>query len=76
LFIVEKDAEGEAKENIEPINQKDIPYPEKCLKTVRCYIAGSYRLSHTSIGRQSVKSDKNQEKQIAGRSTPRVVKCV
>lgn len=30
----------------------------------------------TSIGRQSVKSDKNQEKQIAGRSTPSSMRCL
>ena len=83
--------ECDAEEDIESIEEQDIPYAEKRLTKKKIFFKQnvfSTRLlinkiqrsekkeAHvTSTGRQSVKRERNHEKQIAGRSIPNSVRC-
>jgi hypothetical protein len=81
LRLVEfEHAKRNAEQDVESIEEQDVPHAEKRLKKtdqktmLRRQRRGVVR-ARTSTGRQSVKRERNHEKQIAGRSMPSSARC-
>ena len=79
-LIAPQNGECNTEEDVEAIDEENIPYSEQCLPPKAAYVSQKVERKNdenepTSTGRQSVNSDKNHEKQIAARSTPSSVRC-
>jgi hypothetical protein len=70
-------AQRNAEQHVKSVKEQDIPHAKKCLKKNQPRY--TTRIEHvtqrTSTGRQSVKRERNHEKQIAGRSMPSSKRC-
>ena len=78
-LVAFKHAERNAEQDVKSIEEQNVPHAEKRLKkNPPCY---SFKMPYlvggtrTSTGRQSVKRERNHEKQIAGRSMPSSARC-
>lgn len=79
-------AQRNAEQYVKSIKEQDIPHAKECLKKpaglhiverrhVNEYMVIEHVTQRTSTGRQSVKRERNHEKQIAGRSMPSSKRC-
>ena len=76
LLVRAQDRESDTEEDVDAIDHEDIPHTEQGLHTHYQRLHPLWQADgRTSTGRQSVKSERNQEKQIAPRSTPSSVRC-
>jgi hypothetical protein len=73
-LVAPQDRERDAEEDVQPVEEEYVPDTEERLE-IDQPDEESNKTAFTSTGKQSVKRDRNHEKQIAGRSTPRSARC-